>query len=111
MAELPRFRLTSFCLTGRIYTTLHLAKFAEILQRLVARAQMLTIAAQQRHKCYYDAKHAAAVFAVIDEVLLSTAGLQVKISGTNKLAPKWIGPFNILEVLALVLTGLSFLSP
>ena len=63
-------------------------KFAENLQRLVARAQKLTIAAQQRHKCHYDAKHAPAVFAVNDELLLSAAGLQLKMSGTNKLSPK-----------------------
>ena len=63
-------------------------KFAENLQRLVAYAQKLTVAAQQRHKSCYDAEHAPAVFAVNDEVLLSTASLFLKISGTNKLAPK-----------------------
>ena len=62
--------------------------FAEDFQRLVARAQKLIIAAQQRHKRYYDAKHVPAVFVVNDEVLLSTAGLNLKISGTIKLAPK-----------------------
>ena len=77
-------------------------KVAENLQRLVARAQKLTIAAQQRHKRYYDAKHAPAVFAVNHEVLLSTAGLDLKISGTNKLAPKWIGPFKVLERIGAV---------
>ena len=77
-------------------------KFAENLQRLVARAQKLTIAAQQRHKRFYDAKHAPAVFAVNDEVLLSNAGLQLRISGTNKLAPKWIGPFQVLERIGAV---------
>ena len=69
---------------------------------MVARAQKLTIAAQQRHKCHYDAKHAPAVFAVNDEVLLSFAGLQLKISGTNKLAPKWIGPFKVVERIGAV---------
>lgn len=69
---------------------------------MVARAQKLTIAAQQKHKRYHDAKHAPAVFAVNDEVLLSTAGLQLKISGTNKLAPKWIGPFKVLERIGAV---------
>ena len=64
-------------------------KFANDLQRLVARAQKLTVAAQQRQKRYYDAKHVDAVFAVNDELLLSTKGLNLKISGTNKFAPKY----------------------
>ena len=63
-------------------------KFAGNFQQLVARARKLTIAAQQRQKRYYDAKHIPAVFAVNEEVLLSTSGLQLKISGTNKLAPR-----------------------
>ena len=72
-------------------------KFAGNLQQLVARARKLTIAAQQRQKRYCDAKHIPAVFAVNEEVLLSTSGLQLKISGTNKLAPRYLGPFKILE--------------
>ena len=42
-------------------------------------------------------KHVDAVFAVNDELLLSTKGLNLKISGTNKFAPKYIGPFKVLE--------------
>ena len=73
-------------------------KFADDLrQRLVACAQKLTIAAQQRQKRYYDAKHVDAVFAVNDELLLSTKGLNLKMSGTNQVAPKYIGPFKGLE--------------
>ena len=72
-------------------------KFAGNLQQLVARARKLTIAAQQRQKLYDDAEHTPAVFAVNDRVLLSTAGLQLKISGTIKLAPKYLGPFKVLE--------------
>ena len=72
-------------------------KFAGNLQQLVARARKLTIAAQQRQKRYHDAKHIPAVFAVNEEVLLSTSGLQLKVSGTHKLAPRYLGPFKILE--------------
>ena len=50
--------------------------FAERLQRLVARARKFTLAAQQRHNRYYDAKHA--VFAVNGQVLLSTSGLSLR---------------------------------
>lgn len=42
-------------------------------------AQKLSFLAQQRHQLYNDAKHAPAVFAVNDEVLLFTAGLQLNL--------------------------------
>ena len=71
--------------------------FAERLQQIVAKARKFTLAAQQRHKRYYDAKHIPAVFAVNDSVLLSTSGLNLKIAGTNKLAPRFVGPFKVLE--------------
>ncbi|DBA87893.1 TPA: hypothetical protein ACH3X1_016779 [Trebouxia sp. C0004] len=71
--------------------------FAENLQQMVAKARKFTMAAQQRHKRYYDAKHVPAVFAVNDNLLLSTSGLDLKIAGTNKLAPRFIGPFKVLE--------------
>ena len=71
--------------------------FAESLQQMVARARKFTMAAQQRHKRYYDAKHVPAVFAVNDKLLLSTSGLNLKIAGTNKLDPLFIGPFKVLE--------------
>ena len=72
-------------------------KFAERLQQLVAKARKFTLAAQQRHKRYYDAKHVPAMFAVNDEVLLSTSGLNLKIAGSNKLAPRFVGPLKVLE--------------
>lgn len=48
-------------------------KFVERLQQLVAKARMFILAAQQRHKSYHNGKHVPAVFAVNDEVLLSTS--------------------------------------
>ena len=77
-------------------------KFAERLQQLVARATKLTIAAQQRQKHYYDGKHTAMHFAVIGEVLLLTAGLNLRIAGTDKLAPRWVGPNRIVECIGNV---------
>ena len=71
--------------------------FAERLQQMVAKARKFTKAAQQRHKRYYDAQHVLAVFALNDQVLLSTSGLSLKIAGTNKLAPRFVGPFKVLE--------------
>ena len=69
----------------------------ERLQHMVAKARKFTLAAQQRHKRYYDAKHVPAVFAVNDQVLLSTSGLNLKVAGTNKLAPRFVEPFKVLE--------------
>ena len=69
--------------------------FAERLQQLVAKARKFTLAAQQRHKHYYDAKHVPAVFAVNDEVLLSTSGLNLEIAGTDKLTPCFVGPLRL----------------
>ena len=64
---------------------------------MVARARKFTLAAQQRQERYYDAKHVLAVFAVNDDLLLSTLGLNLKIAGTIKLAPRFTGPFKVLE--------------
>jgi len=55
------------------------------------------LAAQQRHNRYYDAKHVPAVFAVNDQVLLSTSNLNLKLAGTNKLWPRFVGPLKVLE--------------
>ena len=55
------------------------------------------MAAQQRHKRYYDAQHVPVVFAVNDDVLLSTSGLNLKIASSNKLAPRFVGPLKVLE--------------
>ena len=96
MVELPRLLLTFICHTGTTLEALHLAPLQRGY-RECARARKHTIAAQQRQKRYYDATHQHEVFAVVEEVMLSTAGLNLKIAGTKKLAPKWVGPFKVLE--------------
>ena len=55
--------------------------------------------AQQQHKRHYDAQHATAVIAVDDQVLSSTytSGLNLKIAGTNKLAPRYVGVIIVIE--------------
>ena len=94
MAELPRVPFDILVPHREDVETPASCKFANDLQPLVARAQKLTVAAQQRQKSYYDAKHVDAVFAVNDKLLLSTKGLNLKTSGTNKFAPKYIGPLG-----------------
>ena len=72
-------------------------RFAERLQQLVAKARKSSLAAQQQHKRYCDIKHAPAVFAVDDEVQLSSLGLNLKFAGSDKLAPRFVWPLKVLE--------------
>lgn len=37
------------------------------------------------------------MFAVNNQVVLSTSGPNLNIAGTNKLAPPFVGPFTVLE--------------
>ena len=50
-----------------------------------------------RENRYNDAKHVLLTSAVNEQVLLLTAGLRQKTAGTNKLAPKWVEFFQVLE--------------
>jgi hypothetical protein len=63
----------------------------------VARAKLCLQAAHQRKKAYVDMHIRDLQFAVGDEVLLSTKNIKVKVAGTHKLLPKWIGPFKVLQ--------------
>ena len=72
-------------------------KCAEKLQQLVAKARKFTWAAQRQHKRYYNAEPVSAIFAVNDEVVLSISGLNLKIAVSNKIAPRFMGPLNVLE--------------
>lgn len=71
--------------------------FGKRLQRVVARTKKLAIATQQQQKQYYDATDQNLVFAVSEEVVRSTAGLDVKVVCTKKLAPKCFRPFVLSE--------------
>ena len=71
-------------------------KLTERLQQLDARARK-HFGWSATAQAYYDAKHVLAVFAVKDEVVLSTSGLLLKIAGPNKLAPCFVGPFKVLQ--------------
>ena len=80
------------CLITRFLTGLQ-RDFNSWLQRPGSLLWQLSI----RHKRYCDVKHAPAVFAVDDEVLLSSSGLNLKFAGSDKLAPCFVWPLNVLE--------------
>ena len=52
-------------------------------------------AAQQRQKAYADIRRRDVEFKVGDQVLLSTRNLTMKMVGSAKLMPKYLGPFTI----------------
>jgi hypothetical protein len=52
------------------------------------------LAARERMKRYYDARHTPKQFKRGDFVKLSTANLKLK---SGKLRPRWVGPFRVLE--------------
>ena len=66
------------------------------LQQLTARAKKFMFAAQQRQKHYYDTKRSEAAYVVGAQLLLSTVGIRLKVLtiGTERLQPKWLGPFE-----------------
>ena len=65
------------------------------LTRELERATALLKSAQQRQKYYYDRSRRVHLFTEGDMVLLSTKN--IGLPGTNKLLPKYIGPFKVLQ--------------
>ena len=70
---------------------------AENLQKALAFARDHLLTAQERQVRNADRHRRDAEFAVGDEVLLSTDGLQLK-QGSNKLCSRFVGPFRITAV-------------
>ena len=54
-------------------------------------------AAQQRQKRYADNKRKDFHFSLGDEVMLSSQNLKLRLPGTPKLMPKWVGPLKVIE--------------
>jgi len=71
---------------------------AERMQTALRFAREHLVSAQQRQTRNADQHRRPAVFAVGDSVLLSTDGLQLR-QGTNKLCSRYIGPFEVIEVI------------
>jgi hypothetical protein len=79
------------------------AAFVERLQSALSLARKCLIAAQQRQKAFADKRRVEKVYKVGDKVLLSTKYLDLKHSKTNcNLLPKWIGPFEVVQVVGPV---------
>ena len=66
----------------------------EKLHQLRKELRVRLIAAQGRMAEYYNARHVPKQFKVGDFVKLSTQHLKLKY---RKLAPRWVGPFRVLE--------------
>jgi hypothetical protein len=67
------------------------------MEALLATSKQALMAAQQRQKAYADTTRREAAFQVGEKVLLSTKHLSLKMRGTAKLLPKFVGPFPIVK--------------
>jgi len=67
------------------------------LKNNLARAKSALVAAQQRQKHYADTQRRHEEFAEGDQVMLSSRNLSMKMPGTPKFMPKWIGPFTVIQ--------------
>jgi hypothetical protein len=77
--------------------------FVERLQSSLSFARKCLIAAQQRQKALADKRRIDQEYKVGDKVLLSTKYLNLKHSEmSRKLLPKWIGPFEVVQVVGAV---------
>jgi hypothetical protein len=86
---------------GEVVDVVHPASaaFVERLQSSLNFARKCLIAAQQRQKALADKRHIDQEFKVGHRVLLSTKYLNPKHSEkSRKLLPKWIGPFDVMQV-------------
>jgi hypothetical protein len=79
------------------------AAFVERFQSSLRFARKCSIAAQQRQKAFADKNRVEKTLKVGDKVLLSTKYLNLKHSkNSRKLLPKWIGPFEVVQVVGSV---------
>jgi hypothetical protein len=79
------------------------AAFVERLQSSLSFARKCLIAAQQKQRALADKNRVEKTLKVGDKVLLSTKYLNLKHSKkSRKLLPKWIGPFEVVQVVGPV---------
>jgi hypothetical protein len=68
----------------------------------LTRARRFLQSAQDKQRYYFDKKVNPVSFSVGQEVLLGTKNINLKHPGSNKLLPRWIGPFPIIEQIGSV---------
>ena len=66
------------------------------IEKAVAKAKVCLQAAQQRQKKYADEKRMDVQYEVGEMAWLNSQHVTLKVVGTRKLLPKWLGPFKIL---------------
>jgi len=76
--------------------------FATRMQSIIAKAKEKLEATRQRAARIANPARRSALFKVGDQVLLSSRNIAMKTPGSNKLLPKYLGPFPVLEVLSPV---------
>ena len=65
------------------------------VKNIVEEAKKQLKKVQKYQKRYFDAHHRQLEFEVGQKVLLSTKNL--KLPGSRKLHPRWVGPFKVLQ--------------
>jgi hypothetical protein len=75
-------------------------EFAKLQAEVIAIARHQLVKAQERMKEYYDQGRKDQQFNIGDQVLLLAEMLSTQHSrkGNKKLSPKWVGPYEIIEV-------------
>ena len=72
-------------------------EFASSLHEAISRAKSALQAAQQRQKATADGKRRHVEFTVGEEVALDARNLTLRTTGPNKLLPKYVGPFKVVQ--------------
>ena len=72
-------------------------EFAASLHTAITKAKSALQAAQQRQKTYADGKRRLVEFAVGEAVALDARNLTLKTTGPNKMLPKYVGPFKVVQ--------------
>jgi hypothetical protein len=77
-------------------------EFAEMMKQIISNAKEKLEAARKRAARNANPARREAFFSVGDMVLLSSKNITMQTPGTNKLLPKYLGPFKVLEALSPV---------
>ena len=78
------------------------SEFAQRMTQIMEKAKIRLEAARQRAMQIANPGRRDSVFSVGDQVLLSSRNIAMKTPGSNKLLPKYLGPFKVAEVLSPV---------